>query len=230
MARTLANGHPGAQKKQTRNEKKTKNIPIRGSTFEAAFGSQNWSPNPVLLIRINKGPRFWDPKIGPKTGTKNGPRKSRTGATAKATTGLHQARRPVSVGSLSPPLNFPPGLRQANASSSCQRQHGSLAYLALAVVTSRSNMLRLPSDCPMPLQPTQMASRLQEVSNKNQPSRTINEKFGGGRLRPLRGTKTRPLKSAISATKTQSREHSGGLARLRPAGALAALSTVLSMA
>ena len=211
-------------------QKKTKNIPIRGSTFEAAFGSQNWSPNPVLLIRINKGARFWDLKIGPKTGAKNWPRKSRTGATAKATAGLHQARRPVSVGSLPPPLNFPPGLRQASASSSCQRRHGSLAYLVLAVVTSRSNMLRLPSDCPMPLQPTQMASRLQEASTKKQPSRTINEKFGGGRLRPLRGTKTRPLKSAISATKTQSREHSGGLARLRRAGVLAALSSVLSMA
>ena len=218
------------KKSKPETKKKNEKYSNSGVHFEAAFGSQNWSPNPVLLIRINKGPRFWNPKIGPKTGTKNGPRKSRTGATAKATTGLHQARRPVSVGSLSPPLNFPPGLRQASASSSCQRQHGSLAYLALAVVTSRSNMLRLPSDCPMPLQPTQMASRLQEVSTKNQPSRTINEKFGGGRLRPLRGTKTRPLKSAISATKTQSREHSGGLARLRPAGALAALSSVLSMA
>ena len=89
-----------------------------------------------------------------------------------------------------------------------------LAYLALAVVTSRSKMLRLPSDCPMTLQPTQMASRLQEVSIKKQPSGTINEKFGGGRLRTLRGTKTRPLKSAISATRTQPREHSGGLALL----------------
>ena len=47
--------------------------------------------------------------------------------------------------------------------------------------------------------------------SSNKSSRTINEKFGGGRLKPFRGTKTRPFKSAISATRTQSSRAAPGI-------------------